>query len=205
MLSTIVTAVGLFIATNLDDLTVLSLLFAASALSKKPTTRQIVLGQFLGLLLLVVVSVAVAAGLAAVPRAWIGLLGLVPITIGLVGLVQFARTRTDSLPAMPRLRTAGMVGVTGLMLANGGDNVAVYAVWFRTTPLPDAILTVAVFTVMLAIWCALGRLVGKNQHTTRVLAAVGHWLIPLIFLTIGVVIVFNSGLVPALVRAITNP
>ena len=49
MLATMIQAVGLFVATNIDDVIVLSLFFARGA-GRAGTTRRIVVGQYLGFL-----------------------------------------------------------------------------------------------------------------------------------------------------------
>src|SRR5512134_906413 len=86
-------AAAVFAGTDVDDLLVLTVLFLASRTGGRPRPWQIWAGQYLGIGVLVAVSAAAAAGLAAVPDRWVGLLGLLPLGIGLYGLVAAVRSR----------------------------------------------------------------------------------------------------------------
>ena len=84
MLATIGSAIGLFAATNIDDIVVLTVLFLASRRGS-PRPWQIVAGQYLGFITLVVISVVAALGLTIVPDEWVGFLGLIPLGTALLG------------------------------------------------------------------------------------------------------------------------
>ena len=120
MLAVLTLATGAFIATNIDDLVVLTALFG----SPRPAPPQIVAGQYLGMGVLVAISVVAAAGLASVPERWIGLLGIVPLGLGIRGLLG----RRDEAPPAVVTSTLGVVAIT---IANGADNVSVYAPLFH--------------------------------------------------------------------------
>lgn len=61
MLTSVLQAFGLFMATNIDDIIVLSLFFARGA-GLRGTTRKIVVGQYLGFGGILVASVLVSLG-----------------------------------------------------------------------------------------------------------------------------------------------
>ena len=86
LVTTALSGVWPFAVTNVDDLVVLAALFVTVGRGR-PSVRQIVIGQYLGIGVLVAISVLVAVGLAGVPERWIGMLGLVPLALGLRGLV----------------------------------------------------------------------------------------------------------------------
>lgn len=90
MLTTIATAIGLFVATNLDDIVVLTLLFVASTRGGL-RARSVVAGQYLGFIALVGLSAIAALGLTIVPDEWVGLLGLIPMAIGVHALIRTLR------------------------------------------------------------------------------------------------------------------
>jgi cadmium resistance protein CadD (predicted permease) len=75
-------AIGVFAATNVDDLVVLTVLFLACRAEGQPKAWQIWAGQYVGIAALVAASGAAALGLAIVPESWVGLLGLVPVALG---------------------------------------------------------------------------------------------------------------------------
>ncbi|MBD7980547.1 cadmium resistance transporter [Oerskovia merdavium] len=194
MLSTIAGAVGLFVATNLDDIVVLTVLFAVAA---RGTSRlrgwQIVAGQYLGLITLIAVSFLAALGLTIVPDEWVGLLGLIPLAIGVLALVRTLRGKDDDDEAESALKAVGLLGVAGITIANGGDNIAIYTPVFRTMPTTDALVTIAVFLVLLAGWCLLARAIGSNEKVTEALEKVEHWLVPVVFIGLGLFILVESG------------
>ncbi|WP_435737711.1 MULTISPECIES: cadmium resistance transporter [unclassified Cellulosimicrobium] len=194
MLSTIAAAIGLFVATNLDDIVVLTVLFAVAA---RGTSRlrgwQIVAGQYLGLVTLIAVSFLAALGLTIVPDEWVGLLGLIPLAIGVLALVRTLRGKDDDDEAESALKAVGLLGVAGITIANGGDNIAIYTPVFRTISTTDALVTIAVFLLLLALWCLLARAIGTNEKVTEGLEKVEHWLVPVVFIGLGVFILIESG------------
>ena len=75
---------GAFVASNIDDTFMLILLFSSASL----LARDVTIGQFLGIALLVVVSTAAALLVLVVPMFVIGLMGFIPIGIGVKRLIE---------------------------------------------------------------------------------------------------------------------
>jgi cadmium resistance transport/sequestration family protein len=194
VLSTIAAAVGLFVATNLDDIVILTVLFAIAARGTSQLRGwQIVAGQYLGLITLIAVSFVAALGLTIVPDEWVGLLGLIPLAIGVLALVRTLRGKDDDDEAESALKAVGLLGVAGITIANGGDNIAIYTPVFRTISTTDALVTIAVFLVLLALWCLAARAIGSNEKVTEGLEKVEHWLVPVVFIGLGIFILIESG------------
>jgi cadmium resistance transport/sequestration family protein len=198
MWSTIATAVGVFAGTDIDDIVVLTVLFLASRATGKPSTRNIVVGQYLGIAALVAVSAVVALGLLVVPQQWVGLLGLAPLALGARGLVVAARTRDDDT----QVTAAGLLSVAAVTIANGADNLSVYIPLFRTIGLAKGLLTVAVFGVMTAVWLAAGFWLGGHQRVVAIVERFGRWLVPAVFVVIGALILIRSGVIDRAVGAL---
>lgn len=93
---------------------------------------------------------------------------------------------------------AGTLGVASVTVANGADNVAVYVPVFRTLGAADTAVFVLVFVVLIAVWCAAGRWLGGHPRVTRLVERAGRWLVPTVFIAIGMVILATSGVVGAL-------
>src|SRR4051812_4396619 len=93
--STIATAVGVFVGTNIDDIIVLTVLFLASRTTGRPVRWHIWAGQYAGIGVLVLASAVAAAGLTIIPDTWVGLLGLVPFALGVRGLLATIRARSQ--------------------------------------------------------------------------------------------------------------
>ena len=163
ILGIVAAAAGWFAGTNVDYFVVPTALFASSRATGRPKPWQIWGGQYAGVAALVAVSEAAAVGLANIPRVWVGLLGLVPLTLGLRRLVRALRARDQEDPAQAA-PAAGLASVVGVTIANGGDNIAVYAPAFRVIGAGGTAITVAVFAAGIALWCLAGsRLVAHRS------------------------------------------
>lgn len=85
MLETIVTSVISFISTNIDNVFVMMILY--SKVDEKLKKHYVVIGQYLGLIVLVTISLLGAFGMNFIPQQYIGLLGLIPIGLGIKELI----------------------------------------------------------------------------------------------------------------------
>lgn len=188
--TTILEAVGVFAGTNLDDLLVLTLLFLSARASGRPRTWEIWTGQYVGIAALVAISAASALGLTIIPGKWVRLLGLVPLAIGVRGLVKAIRGRSEGEPT--RLAT-GLASVTGVTVSNGADNVSVYTAMFRTHGLGAGVVTVAVFVVLVAAWCLAGSWLGSHRNVVALIERHGIWIVPGVFVVLGAVILSGGG------------
>jgi cadmium resistance protein CadD (predicted permease) len=77
LLRAISTGAAAFAATNLDDILILTLLF--SQVDGELRRRHIVIGQYLGFSLLIVMSLSGFLAGMFIPSEWMGLLGLAPV------------------------------------------------------------------------------------------------------------------------------
>ena len=179
-------AAGVFAGTNVDDLIVLTVLFLSARAAGRPRPWQVWAGQYAGIGALVAISALAALGLTLVPDRWVPLLGLVPLALGVRGLVRAVRPRSGA--ADPPVVAGNLVAVAGVTIANGADNIAVYTPMFRTIGLAGSVVTVAVFAVLVAVWCLAASWLGGHQRVVAVVERYGHWLVPVVFIAIGVVI-----------------
>jgi cadmium resistance transport/sequestration family protein len=196
LLRTVLVAVGVFAGTNVDDIIVLTVLFLAARAAGRPRPGQIWAGQYAGIAVLVAVSGLAALGLALVPDEWVGLLGLVPVALGVRGLVGTLRGGGDDDEA-PVAAGNALAGA-GVTIANGADNIAVYTPMFRTLGAGGSVVVVLVFAVLIAVWCAAASWLGSHQRIINLVRRYGHWLVPLVFITIGLVILLESGVLTRL-------
>ena len=160
---TAATAAGLFAGTNIDDLVVLAVLNASSRADGRPAAWQIWAGQYAGVAALVAISLLAAVGVQLVPGSWLWTLGLIPLGLGLRKLVIAIRAHRAGQRASPAV-AAGLTGVIGVTIANGGDNVAAYTPVFRTISGTGIAVTLAVFVIGVALWCLAD---SGSSRTTR--------------------------------------
>jgi cadmium resistance protein CadD (predicted permease) len=195
----IVTAFAMFAATNIDDAVVLVVLNVASQAGGVPKRWEIWAGQYLGFSVILLVSFTAALGLKVVPVEWVGLLGLIPLLLGVRGLLKLIRARRDRDPDPPVMAT-GLLSVVAVTVANGGDNIALYTPVFRIIGVADAVLTLAVFAVCTALWCLAGQLAVSHQRVVETLQRSSRWLVPVVFVVLGFYIVGRSGLIGGVFR-----
>ena len=194
LLPTVAAAIGTFAVTNVDDIVVLTALFATTSRGGA-SRRQVVVGQYVGMTVIVAVSAVAARGLFAVPERYVGLVGLIPIALGVLGLRRaWWGTRSDDAAASA-VPVRGILGVAGITLANGADNVSVYTPLFRQTGFGALGVFALVSLVLVAVWCVAGSQLAGRRPVIAVVDSVGHWLVPLVFILIGAVIVLSSGLI----------
>jgi cadmium resistance protein CadD (predicted permease) len=186
LLGDVVTAAGVFAGTNVDDLIVLTVLFLAARASGRPKAWQVWAGQYGGIAALVLISGLGALGLTLVPDRWVGLLGLVPLGLGVRGLIAATRRAGDADEAP--VVAGNAFAVAGVTIANGADNIAVYTPLFRTIGVAGSVVTVAVFAALVAVWCLAASWLGSHRRVIAVVERWGHWLVPVVFILIGAVI-----------------
>ncbi|MFF0123990.1 cadmium resistance transporter [Micromonospora arida] len=192
LLSTAGAAAVVFAATDIDDIVILTLFFVAARTTGRPHTWEIVAGQYLGIGALALASAVIAGGLLVVPDPWTGLLGLLPIALGVRALRS---SGDDEAPAV----VTGALGVAGVTIANGADNVAVYVPVFRALGVADSAVFLLVFVLLIALWCVAGAWLGGHRRVVRLVERAGAWLVPTIFIAIGLVILVSSGVLGRLV------
>jgi cadmium resistance protein CadD (predicted permease) len=91
ILEVIALGIGAFVATNIDDLFILMVFFAKRSF---PTT-QIIVGQYVGMGLLLGVSLVGSLIALLIPNNLIGLVGLFPIAIGIKELVELRNKKDE--------------------------------------------------------------------------------------------------------------
>lgn len=124
LISLVGIGISAFIATNIDDIFVLMIFFSNSTFQK----GQIVVGQFLGIGLLVALSTLGALLSLVIPQSLIGLLGLIPITIGIIRLTKLSKRNISEFEQPNQLVAKWNHITTTFMVAavtfsNGGDNI----------------------------------------------------------------------------------
>lgn len=93
-LATVVQAVAMFVATNIDDLVVF-MVFFGRARGDVSATLRVVAGQYVGFLAILVVSVLGALGAQLLPDTAIAYFRLIPLALGLRAAWSAWRRRDD--------------------------------------------------------------------------------------------------------------
>jgi cadmium resistance protein CadD (predicted permease) len=185
-------AVALFISTNIDDVFVLIGFFADS----KFRTSEIIAGQYLGIAILVGISVLASLLSFSIPRPYVGLLGIVVIVLGLKKLILlFTKTAGDDNTkpdAITGYRHSRIVTVFLVTLANGGDNIIIYTPTFAVHSHKELAVTVLVFAMMTAVWCLVAGAAVNHPMLRTHFRRYGRAASPVVFMVIGIVITLRA-------------
>jgi cadmium resistance protein CadD (predicted permease) len=192
IVAVVLTAAVLFAATNIDDIVVLTVLSISASATGRPRPWHIWAGQYLGFAVLIGVSLAAAAGLALVPLHRLWLLGLLPLGLGLYKLAVAIRAHRAGQQASPAAVT-GLIGVMGLTIVNGGDNLSVYIPVFRTSSAAEIAVIIAVFLVGVALYCQASMLFAGHRAVIQAVQRWGEWIVPVVFILIGFYIFYKTG------------
>ncbi|WP_414695583.1 cadmium resistance transporter [Paraburkholderia sp.] len=202
MFSLALLAVAAYVATNIDNLFVL-LAFLAEAAGHR---RRVITGQFAGSLALIVGSILLAALFTRLPAGYVGLLGILPISVGLskawmrfrpANVDQDKEVQATARTNAPRTSTTTGTGsswwtVACVAVANGSDNVAVYVPLYASHSHSEGMLISLVFVVMIGLWCAGAVWLVEHPLLGAPIRRYGTALLPLILLVIGISVIAQN-------------
>ena len=201
-----ITGVATFAATNIDDILVLTVFY--SQVGGAFRKAHIVAGQYLGFSALVVISLlGFVVGLVVQPQ-FIGLLGLAPIAIGIRRLLLLRR-RENPAEAVEKIEKveaeaaqssvlSGLFSrqtfsVAAVTFANGGDNIGIYTPLFASSSAVRVAVLLAVFFVLLGVWCYAGDRLARQPAVARAFSRYGHIFVPFVLIGLGLYIMLESG------------
>ncbi|MBD2777500.1 cadmium resistance transporter [Iningainema tapete] len=195
-----------FIATNIDDILILLLFFSQVDVFR---WRYIVIGQYLGFLAIVLASLPGFFGGLVVRQELIGLLGILPIVIGIKQLVDkedeatevqiVTSNFTQSSPSNPivsfllSILHPQVYKVAAVTLANGGDNIGIYIPLFAGNNLARLTVIIGVFFLMVGIWCLIAYFLARQASIASVLTRYGSSAVPFVLIALGVFILYERG------------
>lgn len=193
MVTGLLGAVGLFIATNIDDIIVLSLFFARGA-GQAGTTLRILAGQYLGFAGILAATILVTLGADAfLPTEAIPYFGLIPLALGLRAAWQAWQGDDDDNDAKVSGKNVSALIVAGVTFANGGDNIGVYVPVFLNVDTATVIIYCVAFLILVAGLVLLAKFVATRPPIAEVLERWEHVLFPIVLIGLGIFILVSGG------------
>jgi hypothetical protein len=206
LLQIIVAAIAAFAATNIDD--ILILMFFFSQVNSSFRIHHIILGQYLGFMGLLLLSLPGFLGGLIIPKAWTGLLGLIPIYIGLQQILN-PETQTPEIPSIAsgkrsHPKSSGLMSyfnsllapqtysVAAITLANGGDNIGIYVPFFANLSWFKLLVVITTFLSLVGVWCAIAYGLTRQPMIGKVLNRYGHKVVPFVLIGLGLLILWDS-------------
>jgi cadmium resistance transport/sequestration family protein len=199
LVTAIPVGIAAFIATNLDDLVILTLLF--SQLQAGFHHWRVVAGQYLGFSVLLLASLPGFFGGLVLPKHWIGLLGLVPIAIGFSRWLNpqsdcsqevNEQQQQSNFHFFSSIFSPQTYSVAAITIANGGDNISIYVPLFANSDWGGLLVIVAVFFLLVGVWCYTSYKLTYQTAIADFLNRYGNNLVPFVLIGLGIVIVLES-------------
>jgi cadmium resistance protein CadD (predicted permease) len=142
------------------------------------------------------VSITAALISLVIPAAYLGLLGLLPIALGLKKaweLWQGQEATEEELKKHPGAGTHKILAVASVTVANGSDNIGVYTPLFAIQSSYAVVVMLTTFAVMTALWCFLAWWLVLHPIVGKPIRRYGHRVLPIVLIGLGVLIVYESG------------
>ena len=189
MFETLILSIASFVGTNIDDMFLNTLFFSDT--KTKEEKKSIVYGKYIGIGILIVLSILGALGLQFLPQHYIGYLGFVPICLGIKEIIVNINSRDNGND--PIITSANKMMNTALItIANGADNIGVYIPLFTGFMTWQIILTVCIFLVLIAVWCFLGIVLAELPVLKMFLTKYKFVIVPLVYIVLGIYIILKN-------------
>jgi cadmium resistance protein CadD (predicted permease) len=182
--------VAAFIATNIDDIFIVMIFFSTHRFH----VHDIVLGQYLGIGSLIAISALGSILALVIPFYVIGLMGLVPIAIGIIRLVMIRNSDVAPEGLVESKRNYfSFLTVTAVTFSNGGDNIGVYTPLFaKYNGFGEVTILVIIFMIMTGLWCLVGYYLVNHPLISNRLRKTGHIILPFVLIGLGIYILVDS-------------
>jgi cadmium resistance protein CadD (predicted permease) len=177
-----------FIASNIDDTFVLILLFLTPSL----LPRHVILGQFLGIALLVLISSLASLLVLAIPIYALGFMGLIPIIIGIKRLIDL-KEESETEEQNIKKGSTSVLSVAAITVSNGGDDIGAFTPLFaKYNAANEVIFTVTLFMIMTIIWCMVTYYIFKHPTIASRVSPISRIISPFALFGLGIYIIFDS-------------
>ncbi|RDY66948.1 cadmium transporter [Halobacillus trueperi] len=200
MFQTIVTSAVLYLATAVD-LIVILLIFFARAESQKQV-RDIYIGQYLGSLILIGISLFLAYVLNFVPEKWIlGLLGLIPIYFGLKVAIsgdsdeEEVEERLDKSGLSKLVKTVALVTIASC----GADNIGLFVPYFLTLNISELFIALVVFIILIYLLVFTAQKIVHITGIGEVIEKYSRWVMAVIYIGLGSFIIYENNTIQTIV------
>ena len=193
MVQNVVTSIILYSGTAVDLLIILMLFFA-----KRKSRKDIIniyLGQFLGSVSLILLSLLFAFVLNYIPsKEILGLLGLIPIFLGLK--VLFLGDSDGEAIAKDGLRKddKNLIFLVAMITfaSCGADNIGVFVPYFITLNLANLIVALLTFLVMIYLLVFSAQKLAQVPSVGETLEKYSRWFIAVVYLGLGMYILIEN-------------
>ncbi|HEZ4634932.1 CadD family cadmium resistance transporter [Neisseria meningitidis] len=193
MIQNVVTSIILYSRTAVDLLIILMLFFA-----KRKSRKDIIniyLGQFLGSVSLILLSLLFAFVLDYIPsKEILGLLGLIPIFLGLKVLLLGDSDGEAIAKEGLRKDNKNLIFLVAMITfaSCGADNIGVFVPYFTTLNLANLIVALLTFLVMIYLLVFSAQKLAQVPSVGETLEKYSRWFVAVVYLGLGVYILIEN-------------
>lgn len=184
-------AAGAYIATNLDNLVLLVLLLTRYG----NHTASVIAGFFACMFILGTTGFWIGMAANIAPVEYLGLLGFVPISIGIIGVVKLLRGEAGPIEADEQsiggMRTVFMATLIS-QLGNGADTIVTFGALFADSMPSADILIVLTLAAMAVIFVLVAIYTIRHPSLNDLIRRHGHRVTPFILIIVGAYILANT-------------
>ena len=193
MIQNVVTSIILYSGTAVDLLIILMLFFA-----KRKSRKDIIniyLGQFLGSVSLILLSLLFAFVLNYIPsKEILGLLGLIPTFLGLKVLLLGDSDGEAIAKEGLRKDNKNLIFLVAMITfaSCGADNIGVFVPYFTTLNLANLIVALLTFLVMIYLLVFSAQKLAQVSSVGEILEKYSRWFIAVVYLGLGIYILIEN-------------
>ena len=193
MIQNVVTSIILYSGTAVDLLIILMLFFA-----KRKSRKDIIniyLGQFLGSVSLILLSLLFAFVLNYIPsKEILGLLGLIPIFLGLKVLLLGDSDGEAIAKEGLRKDNKNLIFLVAMITfaSCGADNIGIFVPYFTTLNLAELIVALLTFLVMIYLLVFSAQKLAQVPSVEETLEKYSRWFIAVVYLGLGIYILIEN-------------
>ena len=193
MIQNVVTSIILYSGTAVDLLIILMLFFA-----KRKSRKDIIniyLGQFLGSVSLILLSLLFAFVLNYIPsKEILGLLGLIPIFLGLKVLLLGDSDGEAIAKEGLRKDNKNLIFLVAMITfaSCGADNIGIFVPYFITLNLANLIVALLTFLVMIYLLVFSAQKLAQVPSVGETLEKYSRWFIAVVYLGLGIYILIEN-------------
>ena len=193
MIQNVVTSIILYSGTAVDLLIILMLFFAKR--KRRKDIINIYLGQFLGSVSLILLSLLFAFVLNYIPsKEILGLLGLIPIFLGLKVLLLGDSDGEAIAKEGLRKDNKNLIFLVAMITfaSCGADNIGVFVPYFTTLNLANLIVALLTFLVMIYLLVFSAQKLAQVSSVGEILEKYSRWFIAVVYLGLGIYILIEN-------------
>ena len=201
LLKTLLSAIITYLATSIDEIPILFMLYMST--EHKGKGKTITLSYFLGTFLLVFIGLLGSWGLILIPMKWvIGLIGIIPIIMGIKIFFDDDDDEEKAVAVSKKFNSLWLQ-VLIITLAMGVDDLGVYIPLFTTLDGSEILQMLIVFAVSTAILCLISYRLTRIDKLVHFIEKGERFIVGIIFIAIGIMVMIECGTFSGIIKLLS--